>query len=78
MCQSYSLSVTRNRVFTRFAVQMSVCLTKQREKIVENSGLSISLKENFRALGDLIGFTNYFFSGFDGGTEANMNLKYRI
>ena len=50
---------------------------KTREKIVENSGLSISLKENFRALGDLIGFTNYFFSGLMGdGSEHEFEVPY--
>ncbi len=50
---------------------------KTREKIVENSGLSISLKENFRALSDLIGFTNYFFGGLMGdGSENEFEVPY--
>ena len=44
---------------------------KTREKIVENGGLAISLKENFRSLHDLIGFTNYFFFRLMGDRSEN-------
>ena len=50
---------------------------KMRRKIVENGGLAISLKENFRSLRGLIGFTNYFFGGLMGdGSENEFEVPY--
>ena len=50
---------------------------KTRKKIVENGGLPISLKENFRALHDLIGFTNYFFNRLmEDGSEHEFEVPY--
>jgi ATP-dependent helicase/nuclease subunit A len=50
---------------------------KTRQKIVENGGLTISLKENFRSLRDLIGFTNYFFDRLMGdGSENEFEVPY--
>ena len=50
---------------------------KTRQKIVENGGLSISLKENFRSLRGLIGFTNYFFGHLMGdGSENEFEVPY--
>ena len=50
---------------------------KTRQKIVENGGLSISLKENFRSLRDLIGFTNYFFDRLMAdGSESEFEVPY--
>ena len=42
---------------------------KTRQNIVENEGLAISLKENFRSLQEPIRFTNYFFRSLDAGWE---------
>ena len=44
---------------------------KTLEKIVKNGGLAISLKENFRSLRGLIGFTNHFFDRLMGDGSAN-------
>ena len=44
---------------------------KTLQKIVENGGLAISLKENFRSLLGLIGFTNHFFDRLMGDRNDN-------
>ena len=50
---------------------------KTRQKIIENGGLAISLKENFRSLYDLIGFTNHFFNRLMGdGSENEFEVPY--
>ncbi len=50
---------------------------KTRQNIVENEGLAISLKENFRSLRGLIGFTNYFFGHLMGdGSENEFEVPY--
>lgn len=50
---------------------------KTRNKIVENGGLTISLKENFRALPGPIGFTNHFFNPLMGdGSENEFEVEY--
>ncbi|RKU06868.1 hypothetical protein C6503_25255 [Candidatus Poribacteria bacterium] len=50
---------------------------KTREKIVENNGLAISLKENFRALQGPIRFTNYFFDHLmRDGSENEFEVPY--
>ena len=50
---------------------------KTRQKIVDNSGLTISLKENFRSLHGLIGFTNHFFGHLMGaGNEHEFEVPY--
>ena len=50
---------------------------KTRQKIIENGGLAISMKENFRALPGLIGFTNYFFGHLMGdGSENEFEVPY--
>ena len=50
---------------------------KTRQKIVENDGLAISLKENFRSLQGPIRFTNYFFDRLMGdGSENEFEVPY--
>lgn len=50
---------------------------KTRQNIVENDGLAISLKENFRSLRGLIGFTNYFFGHLmRDGSENEFEVPY--
>ncbi|MXV73196.1 AAA family ATPase, partial [Candidatus Poribacteria bacterium] len=50
---------------------------KTRQKIVENGGLAISLKENFRSLRGLIGFTNHFFGRLMGAeSEHEFEVPY--
>ncbi len=44
---------------------------KTRNKIVENAGLAISLRENFRSLSTIIAFVNYFFSRLMGAGSGN-------
>jgi len=50
---------------------------KTRQKIVENDGLAISLKENFRSLQGPIRFTNYFFNHLmQDGSENEFEVPY--
>ena len=50
---------------------------KTRQKIVENDGLAISLKENFRSLQEPIRFTNYFFDHLmQDGRENEFEVPY--
>ena len=50
---------------------------KTREKIVENEGLAVSLKENFRSLQGPIRFTNYFFDHLmRDGSENEFEVPY--
>ena len=50
---------------------------KTGKKIVENDGLAISLKENFRSLPGPIGFTNHFFNPLMGdGSENEFEVEY--
>ena len=50
---------------------------KTRQKIVENDGLAISLKENFRSLQGPIRFTNYFFDRLMlDGSENEFEVPY--
>ena len=50
---------------------------KTRQKIVENDGLAISLKENFRSLQGPIRFTNYFFDRLmQDGSENEFEVPY--
>ena len=50
---------------------------KTRQNIVENDGLAISLKENFRSLRGLIGFTNHFFGHLMGdASEHEFEVPY--
>ena len=50
---------------------------KTRQKIVENDGLAISLKENFRSLQGPIRFTNYFFDHLmQDGSENEFEVQY--
>ena len=50
---------------------------KTRQKIVENDGLAISLKENFRSLQGPIRFTNYFFDHLmQDGRENEFEVPY--
>ena len=50
---------------------------KTRQNIVENGGLAISLKENFRSLRGLIRFTNYFFGHLmRDGSENEFEVPY--
>ncbi len=44
---------------------------KTRNKIVENAGLAISLRENFRSLSTVIAFVNYFFHSLMGTGDTN-------
>ena len=44
---------------------------KTRNKIVENAGLAISLRENFRSLSTIIAFVNYFFHSLMGTGNTN-------
>lgn len=50
---------------------------KTRQKIGENEGLTISLKENFRSLQGPIRFTNYFFDHLmQDGSENEFEVPY--
>ena len=50
---------------------------KTRQNIVENDGLAISLKENFRSLQGPIRFTNYFFDHLmQDGSENEFEVPY--
>ena len=50
---------------------------KTRQNIVENEGLAISLKENFRSLQEPIRFTNYFFDHLmQDGSENEFEVPY--
>lgn len=50
---------------------------KTRQKIVENNGLAISLKENFRSLQGPIRFTNHFFNHLmQDGSENEFEVPY--
>ena len=44
---------------------------KTRNKIVENAGIAISLRENFRSLSTIIAFVNYFFESLMGTGNTN-------
>ena len=44
---------------------------KTRNKIVENAGIAISLRENFRSLSTIIAFVNYFFDSLMDAESAN-------
>ena len=44
---------------------------KTKESITDNGGESISLRENFRSLRDVIGFVNYFFECLMGPRNEN-------
>ena len=50
---------------------------KTQEKIIENGGFKVSLKENFRSLRDPLGFANYFFDRLMGdGSENEFEVPY--
>ena len=50
---------------------------KTKQKITAEEGLDISLTENFRSLGDPIGFVNYFFDHLMGdGRENEFEVQY--
>ena len=50
---------------------------KTREKIEENGGENIQLKENFRSLRHPVGFVNHFFASLMGeGTQSEYDVKF--
>lgn len=50
---------------------------KTREKIEENGGENIQLKENFRSLRHPVGFVNHFFESLMGdGTQSEYDVKF--
>ena len=50
---------------------------KTREKIEENAGENIHLKENFRSLRHPVGFVNHFFESLMGdGTQSEYDVKF--
>lgn len=50
---------------------------KTEQKICENDGLSISLRENFRSLSTIIAFVNYFFASLMGTeNEDKFEVSY--
>ena len=50
---------------------------KTKQKIIENGGMDIQLKENFRSLRDTVGFVNHFFECLmKGGSETEFEVSY--
>ena len=51
---------------------------KTKEKIVDKGGCDVALTENFRSLGDLIEFTNFFFHRLMGdGNETEFEVSFQ-